>query len=46
MMSLVLQETSEEVLFIKVRQMSRQNNFYRELMLKLDRSCICRKLQN
>ena len=31
------QETSEEVLFIKARQKSEQNPFYRELMLKLDR---------
>ena len=32
------QETSEEVLFIKSRQISRQNPFYRGLMLKLNRS--------
>ena len=32
------QETSENVLLIKARQMSRQNPFYRDLMLKLDRS--------
>ena len=32
------QETSEEVLFIKTRQKSRQNLFYLDLMLKLDRS--------
>ena len=32
------QETSEEELFIKARQISRQNPFYRNLMLKLDRS--------
>ena len=44
MLSLVLkpcksnQKTSEEVLFIKARQKSRQNPFYRDLMLKLDRS--------
>ena len=40
------QETSEEELFIKVRQKSWQNPFYRDLMLKLDTSCICRELQN
>ena len=28
----------KEVLFIKVRQMSRQNAFYQDLMLKLDKS--------
>ena len=32
------QETSEEVLLIKTRQKSRQNHFYRGLMLKLDGS--------
>ena len=32
------QETSEEELFIKARQKSRQNPFYRDLMLKLDRN--------
>ena len=32
------QETSEEVLFIKARQISRQNPFFQGLMLKLDRS--------
>ena len=31
------QETSEEGLFIKARQKSQQNPFYRNLMLKLDR---------
>ena len=40
------QETSEEVLFIKARQMSRQNHTYRGLMLNLDKSCICRELRN
>ena len=30
------QETSEEELFIKARQQSRQKDFYRDLMLKLD----------
>ena len=34
------QETSEKVLFIKARQISRQNIFYRGLMLKLDKSLI------
>ena len=33
-----VQETSEEVLFIKTRQISRQNHIYQGLMLKLDRS--------
>ena len=32
------QKTSEEVLFIKAQQMSRQNHSYRGLMLKLDTS--------
>ena len=32
------QETREEVLFIKARQMSRQNPFYQGLMLKLDKN--------
>jgi len=40
------QETSEQVYFFKAQQMSRQNPFYRGLMLKLDTSCICWKLQN
>ena len=40
------QETSEEVLFFKTRQMSRHNPFYRGLMLKLDRNYICRELRN
>ena len=31
------QETSEEGLFIKARQKSQQNPFYRNLMLKLDK---------
>ena len=34
------QETSEEVLFIKSRQIAQQNPFYRGLMLKLDRTSI------
>ena len=29
---------NEEELFIKIRQKSRQNPFYRDLMLKLDRN--------
>ena len=33
-----VQETSEEVLFIKAQQIARQNHVYRELMLKLDSS--------
>ena len=33
-----IQETSEEVLFIKTRQIARQNHIYRGLMLKLNRS--------
>ena len=32
------QETSEEELFIKTRQQSRQKDFYRYLMLKLNRN--------
>ena len=32
------QETSEEELFIKARQIFRQNPFYRNLLLKLNRS--------
>ena len=32
------QETSEVVLLIKAQQMSRQNPFYRGLMMKLDSS--------
>ena len=40
------QETSEEELFIKARQKSRQDPFYRDLMLKLDTSCFCRDLRN
>ena len=35
-----IQETSEEVLFIKVWQIFQQNHIYRGLMLKLDRSSI------
>ena len=35
-MGLVLQETSEKVLFIKTRQQSQQKDFNRDLMLKLD----------
>ena len=31
-----VQETSEEVLFIKTRQIARQNHIYQGLMLKLD----------
>ena len=34
------QETSQEELFIKARQQSRQKDFYWDLMLKLDRSSI------
>ena len=41
-----VQETSEEVLLIKTRQIARQNHIYRGLMLKLDNSCICRELWN
>ena len=33
-----IQETSEEVLFIKTQQIARQNHIYRGLMLKLDKS--------
>ena len=35
-----IQETSEKVLIIKARQMSRQKPIYQGLMLKLDRSSI------
>ena len=40
------QEKSEEVLFIKARQMFQQNPFYQDLMLKLNRNCICQELRN
>ena len=36
----------KEVLFIKFRQQSWQKDFYWDLMLKLDTSCIYRELRN
>ena len=35
-----IQETSEEVLFIKAQQIARQIHFYRDLMMKFDNSSI------
>ena len=36
----------KEVLFFKTQQQSRQKDFYRDSMLKLNTNCICRELRN